>query len=102
MSLTVAQLAAETRSFVWHYIEDIAVTYRPGVLTLAWNALEVKDALAATLVALDVLDDKGEPIALDAATLGRTLPVPVMRKLAQAIYDDSALDPTPAGTSGGS
>lgn len=100
MGLTVARLVAETRSFVWHYLgEEIAVTYHPGVLTLAWDSQDVHVALAQTLVELDVIGDDGKPIDLSAESLVTVLPVPVMRKLARAIYEDSTVDPTPAGTS---
>ena len=101
MGLTIAALVAQTRDFTWRFLdEDVAVTYRPGVLTLAWDTQDVNVALAETLVSLDVIGDDGKPIPLDADTLMHVLPVPVMRSLARAIYADASLDPTPAGTSG--
>lgn len=103
MGLTVAKLVAETRSFVWKYAgEDVPITYRPGVLTLAWDEQDVHVALAATLVSLDITNGSGKPIGLDAETLGKTLPVPIMRTIAKAIYTDAGVDPTTAGTSGAS
>ena len=100
MGLSIATLAAETRSFTWQtHGEDVAVTYRPGVLTLAWDAQDVHVALAQTLVSLDVTNEDGTPIGLDADSLVAVLPVPIMRKLAQAIYRDSTVDPTTAETS---
>lgn len=103
MGLTTARLAAETRSFTWRVLdEDVAVTYRPGVLTLAWDEQDVHVALAQTLVALDVTDDEGQPIGLDPESLKAVLPVPLMKRLARAIYLDSTVDPTTAETSAGS
>jgi hypothetical protein len=97
MALTVARLAAETRSFVWKYMgEDVPITYKPGVLTLAWDDQDVHVALAETLVSIDIIDGKGKPIALDADTLVKTLTIPIMRTIAKAIYADAGLDPTTA------
>src|SRR5512140_1132923 len=103
MGLTIAKLAAETRSFIWRYLdEDVAITYRPGVLTLAWaNGTPVQVALSQTLVSIDVLDEKGKPIATDVDTLSATIPVPVMTKINQAIHDDAGVDPTTPPDSGG-
>lgn len=103
MPLSIAKLTAETRTFTWKVIgEDVPVTYRPGVLTLAWDEQDVHVALAETLVSLDVTNGTGKPIKLDAESLKKYLPVPFMRKLAKAIYQDSTLDPTTAETSGDS
>ena len=101
MGLTIAKLAAETRTFTWHYLgEDVQITYRPGVLTLAWaNGTPVQVALSEALVSIDILDAEGKPIATDVETLSATIPVPVMTKINQAIYDDAAVDPTTAETS---
>jgi hypothetical protein len=103
MGLTIARLAAETRTFTWKVLdEDVAVTYRPGVLTLAWDEQDVHVALAEALVSVDITNGKGKPIHTDAETLKQYLPVPFMRNLAKAIYQDSTLDPTTAETSAGS
>ena len=97
MGLTVAKLAAETRSFTWRYAgEEVPITYRPGVLTLAWDEQDVHVALAQTLVSIDITNGKGKPIELDADTLVKTLPVPIMRTIARAIYADAGVDPTTA------
>jgi len=79
--------------------EDVAVVYRPGVLTLAWDEQDVHVALAQTLVSLDVTGDDGRPIDLTPESLVAVLPVPIMRQLARALYADSTVDPTTAGTS---
>lgn len=102
MGLTVAKLVAETRSFTWHYLgEDVPITYRPGVLTVAWNEQDVHLALADTLISIDITNGSGKPIKVDPETLRKTLPIPIMRKIASAIYNDAGVDPTTAGTSGG-
>lgn len=103
MGISVANLASETRSFTWKVLgEDVAVTYRPGVITYAWDNGAVEDALAATLVSLDVTNGKGKPIGLDATSLKEHIAIPHMRQLAKAIYRDANVDPTTAETSGGS
>ena len=103
MGLTVAKLAAETRSFTWHYAgEDVPITYRPGVLTLAWDEQDVNVALAQALVSIDIVNGSGKPIKTDADTLIKTLTVPIMRTIARAIYADAGVDPTTAETSGAS
>lgn len=103
MGLTVAKLVAETRSFVWKYLgEDVPITYRPGVLTVAWNERDVHLALADTLISIDITNGSGKPIKVDAETLRKTLPIPIMRTIASAIYNDAGMDPTTAGTSGAS
>jgi hypothetical protein len=100
MGLTIARLAAETRSFTWHYLgEEVPITYRPGVLTIAWDEQDVHVALAETLVSIDITNGKGKPIATDADSLRSYLPVPIMRTIAKAIYQDAGLDPTTAETS---
>jgi hypothetical protein len=101
MGLTVAKLASEERSFVWHYLgEDVPIRYRPGVLTLAWDEQDVHVALSETLISIDILNGSGKPIKTDAATLVKTLTVPIMRTIAKAIYEDAGVGPTKAGTSG--
>ena len=105
MGLTIARLAAETRSFVWKCMgEDVAITYRPNALTHAWLSPSEGPAqsLAGCIVALDILDDKGKPIPLDAKSLGETLGTPILRSINQAIWDDSAVDPTKEPSSGDS
>jgi hypothetical protein len=103
MSLTVAALAAETRSFVWKCLgEDVPITYKPGALTHSWLVDSPSAALAACIVTLDILNGNGKPIKLDTETLERTLSVHVLREINQAIWDDSAVDPTKAGSSGAS
>lgn len=101
MGLTIAKLAAEEREFVWHYLgESVPIRYRPGVLTLAWDAQPVNVSLAETLVSIDITNGSGKPIKTDPATLAKTLPIPVMRTIAKAIIDDAGVGPTQAGTSG--
>jgi len=101
MSLTIAALAAETRSFVWKCLgEDVPITYKPNALTHSWLVDSPDEALAACIVSLDILNGSGKPIKLDAETLGKTLSVHVIREINQAIWDDSAVDPTKAGSSG--
>lgn len=103
MGLSVAKLVAETRSFTWHYLgEDVPITYRPGVLTLAWDEQDVHVALSQALVAIDITNGSGKPIKTDADTLLKTLTVPIMRTIAKAIYVDAGLDPTTAETSAAS
>jgi hypothetical protein len=103
MGLTIARLAAEERSFTWKYLdEDVPITYRPGVLTLAWDEQDVHVALSQALVSIDITNGNGKPIKTDAETLKALLPVATMRTIAKAIYQDSALDPTTAETSAGS
>lgn len=103
MSLTVAKLAAERRSFTWHYDgEDVAITYRPSTLTFQMLESEIFDGLHAQLVTIDILDDEGKPIALDADALRSVLPLPVARAIVKAIWDDAGPDPTTAGASGAS
>ena len=102
MSLTIAKLAAERRSFTWHYDgEDVAITYRPAVLTLHWiQEGGPYEAMASAIVTIDIIDGDGKPIALDVETLKATIPFPVCRKINQAIWEDASLDPTTAETSG--
>ena len=103
MGLTVAKLAAETRSFVWKHLgEDVPITYRPGVLTLAWDEQDVNVALSQAIVSIDITNGSGKPIKTDPETLIKTLPVPIMRTIAKAIYTDAGVDPTTAETSAGS
>ena len=103
MGLTIARLAAETRSFTWKVLgEDVAVTYRPGVLTWEWDEQPTHEALAATLISIDITNGTGKPIGVTAASLRKHLPWPFMVRLAKAIYADSSLDPTTAETSGDS
>lgn len=103
MPLSIADLAAETKSFKWKVLgEDLAITYRPGVITYAWDTGAVEEALAQTLVSLDVTNGTGKPIKLDAKSLKEHLPIPFMRNLAKAIYKDANADPTTAETSAGS
>ena len=104
MSMTVARLAAEKRTFTWHYLgEDVEITYRPGVLTLHWLTEGGPcEGLSAAVVAMDILDAEGKPIALDVETLKATIPFPLCRIINQAIWEDASLDPTTAETSGAS
>ncbi len=101
MPLTVAKLIAEERPFTWHYLgEDVAVVYRPGVLTVAWDEQALPKALAQALVSIEVIGGDGAQIEPTEEVLEQTLPVPAMRHLAKAIYADASVDPTTAGTSG--
>lgn len=103
MGLTIAKLVAEKRTFTWTYLgEDIPITYRPGVLTLAWDEQDVHVALSQTIVSIDITNGTGKPIKTDADTLVQYLPIPVMKAIAKAIYVDAGLDPTTAETSAGS
>ena len=103
MPLTIARLAAETRTFTWHFLgEDVGITYRPNVLTYDWLTTVPHVALAATIVSLDVIGANGKPIALDEDSLRTTLSMNVLREINQAIWDDSRVDPTTAETSGDS
>jgi hypothetical protein len=103
MGLTIARLAAETRTFTWKCLgEEVPITYKPSALTHAWLADFPNVALAACVISLDILNGNGKPIKLDAETLGQTLSVHILREINQAIWDDSAVDPTTAETSGAS
>jgi len=104
MGLTIAKLTAGTRSFVWHFAgEDVPITYRPGVLTYDWaENTEIGIALEQALVSIDITNGSGKRIKTDSATLMKSIPIPILKKISQAIYDDAGVDPTTAETSAGS
>lgn len=107
MPLTLAALAAATRTVTFEYLgEQIHVTYRLAAQTIENEQADLQDRLAAQLVSWDVLDDDGKPYPTDAESL-KHFPAPIfLLRVAQEITRDvwatMRVDPTPAGTSGAS
>lgn len=93
MPITLSDLVSKTRQIVVKYDgEDVAITYAPGKLTPASvNAQEGRQnleiVLAETLLAWDVLDEKGKPLPVTQETLS-AMPTRFLWALIDGVNED--------------